>query len=72
MAKKPDDVRRAIDLTGTGLPPLELSKITMVRTKQRMIHLDQLHDGTWRLIYDAETIPDITLLQALTLIREDK
>lgn len=31
--------RRAIELAGTDIT-LELSKVTAVRTKQRMIHLD--------------------------------
>lgn len=36
--------RRAIELTGTDIV-LELSKVTAVRTKQRMLHLDELPDG---------------------------
>lgn len=71
MGKKTDTVRRAIELTGTGQAPLELSKVTTLKTSQQMIHLDRLPDGTWRLIYSGDTIPDITKLQALTIIRED-
>jgi len=33
--------RRAIELVGTDII-LELSKVTAVRTKQRMLHLDEL------------------------------
>lgn len=69
MAKK-QEVRRAIELTGTDVT-LELSKVTAIRTEKRMIHLDELPDGTWRLIYNGNMIPDLTQVQALTIIRED-
>jgi len=62
--------RRAIELTGTGIV-LELSKVTAVRTKQRMIHLDELADGTWRMIYNGEHIPDFTLISEFKVVRED-
>nr|DAH57196.1 MAG TPA: hypothetical protein [Caudoviricetes sp.] len=62
--------RRAIELTGTDTV-LELSKVTAVRTKQRMIHLDELPDGTWRMIYNGEHIPDFTKISAFTIVRED-
>jgi len=62
--------RRAIELVGTGIT-IELSKVTAVRTKQRMIHLDELPDGTWRMIYNGEHIPDFTKVEALKIIRED-
>ncbi len=62
--------RRAIGLQGTDIV-LELSKVTAVKTKQRMIHLDELPDGTWRLIYNGEHIPDFSQIQALQIIRED-
>lgn len=62
--------RRAIELVGTGIT-LELSKVTAVKTKQRMIHLDELPDGTWRLIYNGDHIPDFTKVESLTIIRED-
>ena len=62
--------RRAIELTGTDIV-LELSKATSVKTDTNMIHLDQLPDGTWRLIYNKNLIPDFSLIQALTIIREE-
>lgn len=62
--------RRAIGLQGTDIV-LELSKVTAVKTKQRMIHLDELPDGTWRLIYNGDHIPDFTQVQSLRIIRED-
>jgi hypothetical protein len=63
-------MRRAIHLEGADLT-LELSKVTTVKTRQRMIHLDQLDDGTWRLIYNGEHIPDFSEITAFTFIRED-
>jgi hypothetical protein len=62
--------RRAIELVGTDIV-LELSKVTAVRTQQRMIHLDQLQDGSWRLIYNGEHIPDFTKIECLKIVRED-
>lgn len=64
-------VRRAIKIVGTDTV-LELSKVTAVKLHNAaMIHLDQLPDGTWRLIYNSHLIPDITKVQALEIIRED-
>lgn len=62
-------MRRAIKLNGTDLV-LELSKVTAVKTTQRMIHLDELPDGTWRLIYNGNHIPDFTKIKSLEIIRE--
>lgn len=62
--------RRAIALKGTDLV-LEVSKVTAVKTKQRMIHLDELADGTWRIIYNGDHIPDFSKIEALEIIRED-
>jgi len=62
--------RRAIKLVGTDII-LELSKVTAVRTKQRMLHLDELPDGTWRLIYNGEHIPDFTKIECFKIVRED-
>lgn len=62
--------RRAIELVGTDIV-LELSKVTAVKTKLKMIHFDELPDGTWRLIYNGVHIPDLTLVEAFKIIRED-
>ncbi len=51
---------------------LPLSKATEVKTKSKMINLDQLKDGTWRLIYDSETVGDLSKLVQLTLVREEQ
>ncbi len=62
--------RRSIKIEGIG-EVLELSKITAVRTNKNMIHLDQLDDGTWRLIYNSKLIPDFKDVVAFKIIRED-
>lgn len=63
-------VRRTVEIVGTGIV-LELSKATAVRTDKQMIHLDQLKDGTWRLIYNENLIPDFSAVESLRIIRED-
>lgn len=68
MKEKPK-VRRAIELVGTDIV-LEISKATAVKTKNNMIHLDQLSDGTWRLIYNEKMIPDFSQITSLNVIRE--
>lgn len=62
--------RRTIELVGTD-HVLELSKVTSVKTTKNMIHLDQLEDGTWRLIYNSNMIPDFKIVESLRVIRED-
>lgn len=46
-------------------------KAMAVRTSKRMIHLDELEGGTWRLIYNGEMIPDFSKVEGLKIIRED-
>ena len=62
--------KRTIILEGTDIE-LPLSKVTVVRTDKQMIHFDQLPDGTWRLIYNENTIPDITKVNGFMIHRED-
>jgi len=61
--------KRSIELTGTDIV-LELSKATAVKTQKNMIHLDELDDGTWRLIYNGNLIPDFSQISALTMVRQ--
>jgi hypothetical protein len=62
-------MRRAIKVNGTDLV-LELSKATAVKTDKNMIHFDQLQDGTWRLIYNGNLIPDFTKVINFEIVRE--
>ena len=63
-------MKRSIKLDGLD-QELVLSKATAIKTEKNMIHLDQLEDGSWRLIYNSKMIPDFTKLTSLTIIRED-
>lgn len=57
-----------------GTPPidLELSKAAAIKCGSvSLMHLDQLNDGTWRLIYNGEMIPDFTKVDGFKIIRED-
>ena len=68
-------MRRAIALEGTGLPDLELGKITRLnhmggKDGLGRIYLEEMKDGRWRLTYTAGTIPDLSQLDALRIVRE--
>lgn len=63
-------MQRSIKLEGLDLT-LVLSKATAVKTDKNMIHLDQLPDGTWRLIYNGNMIPDFSKLNSMIIVRED-
>lgn len=63
-------MKRSIKINGTDLV-LELSKATAVKTDKNMIHLDQLPDGSWRLIYNGNMIRDFSKVESLQIIRED-
>lgn len=62
--------KRTIELVGLDIT-LDLSKVTAVKTRQRMIHLDELPDGTWRMIYNGNHIEDISKLSCMCIGRED-
>ena len=49
---------------------LELSRAASVKTSQSMINIDRMKDGTWRLIYDDNLIPDFTQVVNLEIIRD--
>jgi hypothetical protein len=70
MAKKKSDVRRAIEIKGTDIV-LELSKASAIQGKKRMIHLDELEDGTWRLIFSKDLVSDFSEIESLNIIREE-
>ena len=50
---------------------LEITRASSVDTKQSMINLDKLSDGTWRLICDKNIMEDFTEFKRLEMIRED-
>ena len=61
--------KRTIRINGTG-QELKLSKATAVKTKNNMIHLDELPDGTWRLIYNGNMIPDFSKIESFEVVRD--
>ena len=63
-------MKRAIEIEGLGIE-LDLSKVTAVRTDKQMIHLDQLPDGTWRMIFNSNLIEDVSKVKGFKIIRED-
>ena len=63
-------MKRSIYIEGLD-EELVLSKATAVRTDKQMIHLDQLEDGTWRLIFNSNLIPDFSKVKSFKIIRED-
>jgi len=50
---------------------LNLSKATSVKTKNEMLYLDKLNDGSWRLIWNEQLIEDFSKVKNLEIIRED-
>jgi hypothetical protein len=50
---------------------LEIEKAASVDTKASMINLDKMKNGKWRLIWDANLIPEFTSVKNLEMIRED-
>jgi hypothetical protein len=63
-------MKRAVKINGLDME-LVLSKVTSVKTENEMIHLDKMRDGTWRLIYNENMIPDFTKVKSLEIVRED-
>ena len=49
---------------------LELSRATSVRTEKQMIHFDRLTNGSWRLIYNENLIPDFTNVEGFEIYRK--
>lgn len=64
-------VRRAIELKGLN-KTLEISKVTQINNDGfKSIHIDELPDGTYRIIYGSSVIDEISKLESLNIIRED-
>ena len=66
-------MRRAIEikfLDGTS-KFLEISKATTIKADIGMLHLDQLNDDSWRLIFSNDIVPDFKNVISLNIVRED-
>jgi hypothetical protein len=72
MAKKgqPKRTMRLHKMDGSFID-LEITKATSVDTKQSMINLDKLADGTWRLVWDKNLLAEFSDFKSLEMIRED-
>ena len=63
-------MRRAIKIDGID-KELEISRVTAVKAGDFVMHIDGLKDGTVRIIYNSNIIPDIAQVKGITIIRED-
>lgn len=50
---------------------LELSKVVSVDIEKKMINIEELPNGTWRLIYTKSLIDDFSKVEGFEIIRED-
>ncbi len=51
---------------------LVLSKATSIKSsKEAMLHLDELTDGTFRLIFSDSLTKDFSIIESFTILRED-
>ena len=64
------EVKRALRIEGLD-KELVLSIVTKVNITKKMINLEELEDGTWRLIYSSSIIPDISKVSGFTIVREE-
>lgn len=60
-----------INLKDGSFLDLELSRAVSVKTKNEMLNLEKLADGTWRMIWNESLIPDFTQVVNFEVIRED-
>jgi hypothetical protein len=68
MAKK---TKRTLVLEGTGLPTLDVTRVTEVDMPKRNLFIEEMPDGKFRVTYSKSLIPDINLLEAIRLVREE-
>lgn len=59
-----------INLKDGSFLDLELSRAVSVKTKNEMLNLEKLADGTWRMIWNESLIPDFTQVVNFEVIRE--
>lgn len=68
MSKKKKQPKRTLKFIGTDVE-MEITKAAAVRVEKKFFHLDQLDDGTWRLLYHGEQFPDFSQVQRIDIIR---
>ena len=70
MPKK-EKTKRHLRFNGADIPDIEISKVSVIKKGKNMFYLDQLDDGTYRLVYSLDMIPDLTKVNNIEIIRED-
>jgi plasmid rolling circle replication initiator protein Rep len=60
-----------INLNDGTYKDLELSKAVTVKTKNEMLNLEKLPDGTWRMIWNESLIEDFTKVVNFEVVREE-
>ena len=63
--------KRTLILEGLGLPTLDVTRVTEVDMPKRNLFIEEMPDGKFRVTYSKSLIPDINLLEAIRLIREE-
>lgn len=73
MPKKlqPKRVMRLNKVDGSHID-LVITKAAAVDTKQSMINLDMLPDGTWRLIWDKNLLPEFKEFKSIVMVRTEE
>ena len=66
---KKQAVKRELVFIGTDVR-VKVSKVVAVLTTKKMLHLDELQDGTWRLTYNPNFV-DISKVSSILLHREN-
>jgi hypothetical protein len=49
---------------------LPVSRVTAVSTVKEMIHFDKLNDGTWRIIYNSNMLPEFSKVLNFEIVRK--
>ena len=70
MATNP---KRTIRIVGPGvdLPITVATKVKLTDAGKQFIHIDQLKDGNWRLVFTSGVVDDWSKVESLLMIRED-
>ena len=73
MVKKKNKDSFTVRICGLSAETEKLTKVTEVKLRpgaKRFVYFDELEDGTWRLCYTGDTIPDLSQFQGLYVVRE--
>lgn len=67
-----NNIRRYLKLNGLN-KKLELKKVSEINLQNgnEFIYIEKMKSGDWRLAYTSKTVPDITKLQSIEIIRDN-